>query len=602
MVLDIRAQSKMKCFSKQRILVPICCFILATFYLSSPLEGQQILSVKEAQQQQADALFNAAVTTFVNAKSNEAIRLLQVAYGLQPSAMIAQTIGSLFPATELSAKRYWYEKAISLDPDNEDALFPLSILNCQEDRYEEAVALLSAYRQRHPESEEASYYLALIYSDQGEYGKAIPLLNELIKSAKKQSIEEAAQKQLLAIQMTNGATEDVVNHLVAQADLTSKDPNKLFESASQLGSLGAYRQALDLLSKSPLIKENYPNLIALKAVMHMTLGESEAGMKECKRVLSLPQLTPEERFSLLQTVLQLDPNKEKNSLLYIALLEQFVQENPQEEGLQNAYLAYLYKYLDGSDKKIEEQLIRMSHLFPKREDIAMSLLATAISQMKYEQADSIAQSWIKKAPKSYKPYMYAALLQMLQGHSQEAITIVQQRLVALPTSLDVASIDASEKEEIASLYLFLGDAYYAEKAVDKAFEMYEKALSYDDKLPSLLNNYAYGLAQEGKNLQKAEDLAARAVSLLPESVNCMDTYAYVLMLRKNYTLAEVYIRRALEVEPQKASLHDRFAEILQAQEKYHEALEQLERAEEIEPTVERSQMIQALKDKIRQMR
>lgn len=103
-------------------------------------------------------------------------------------------------------------------------------------------------------------------------------------------------------------------------------------------------------------------------------------------------------------------------------------------------------------------------------------------------------------------------------------------------------------------------------------------------------------------MQKAEDLAARAVSLLPESVNCMDTYAYVLMLRKNYTLAEVYIRRALEVEPQKASLHDRFAEILQAQEKYHEALEQLERAEEIEPTVERSQMIQALKDKIRQMR
>ena len=163
-VLDIRAQSKMKHFSIQRILVPICCFILAVFYLSSPLEGQQILSVKEAQQQQADALFNAAVTTFVNAKSNEAIRLLQVAYGLQPSAMIAQTIGSLFPVTELSAKRYWYEKAISLDPDNEEALFPLSILNCQEDRYEEAVALLSAYRQRHPESEEASYYLALIYS------------------------------------------------------------------------------------------------------------------------------------------------------------------------------------------------------------------------------------------------------------------------------------------------------------------------------------------------------------------------------------------------------------------------------------------------------
>ena len=59
----------------------------------------------------------------------------------------------------------------------------------------------------------------------------------------------------------------------------------------------------------------------------------------------------------------------------------------------------------------------------------------------------------------------------------------------------------------------------------------------------MLNNYAYRLAKAGRNLDEAERYALQAVRLSPDAAHILDTYAYILLLRKNYTLAKLYQRR-----------------------------------------------------------
>ena len=91
----------------------------------------------------------------------------------------------------------------------------------------------------------------------------------------------------------------------------------------------------------------------------------------------------------------------------------------------------------------------------------------------------------------------------------------------------------------------------------------------------MLNNYAYRLAKAGRNLEEAERYALQAVRLSPDAAHILDTYAYILLLRKNYTLAKLYQRKALsQSEPDKisADMYDHMGDIYRALDDYDAAL------------------------------
>ncbi len=62
-----------------------------------------------------------------------------------------------------------------------------------------------------------------------------------------------------------------------------------------------------------------------------------------------------------------------------------------------------------------------------------------------------------------------------------------------------------------------------------AIPHYEEAIKIDPNLAVAKNNLAYLMADDGKNLDRALDLAQEAKSQLPESGNVADTLGYVLL-------------------------------------------------------------------------
>lgn len=559
--------------------------------------GQQALPEKDPKCLQADLLYDVAVTSSLNGKMDEAFRLLQIAYALHPSATIAQTIGSLLPETELTAKTDWFGKAVALDPDSEDSLFPLFFLYRRAGRLDEAQTLIEGFTQRHPQNEEALFYKASLYAETEAYEEAIPILNQLVQTSSEEHVASAAQRLLMAIHLTQGTAKDAAEQIVAQANQEEKDPAKLFATASQLVSIGAYRKALDLLEANPLSRDNYPDLITLKATLYMTVGEVDRGVAECQRMLSLPQLTPLEKSSRLQSVMSLDPSLKDHVAKYDDLWEQLAQEYPEDEEIQNEYLAYLYQSSQRPSMLVA-QLTRMATFFPEREDVALSLMNEYSLREEYSKVDSLAQKWITTKPKSYKVYMMAGTSLLVRGETGKAIALMQQGVAQIPKEKEQSQLKEEDKRAIAGLLATLGEAYYADQNKEKAFETFDLSLTYFTEQPWLLNNYAYYLALEERDLEKAEDMAAKAVSLLPKEPNSLDTYAYILLLRQNFVLAEMYIRQAIDLAPEKASLYDRYAEILLRQDKVQEALLQMEKAEQLEPLESRQQIIQEMKSKL----
>ena len=148
----------------------------------------------------------------------------------------------------------------------------------------------------------------------------------------------------------------------------------------------------------------------------------------------------------------------------------------------------------------------------------------------------------------------------------------------------IKAIEPKIGEGAARLYSLLADLYAerggAEKA-QRADSLYLQAIEANPQDAEALNNYAYRLAKSGRDLDSAERYAGQAIKIAPNEAYILDTYAYILLLRKNYTLAKLYQRRALSsTEPDKISpdMYDHMGDFYLGLGEYPEAIEAWEQA------------------------
>ena len=63
-----------------------------------------------------------------------------------------------------------------------------------------------------------------------------------------------------------------------------------------------------------------------------------------------------------------------------------------------------------------------------------------------------------------------------------------------------------------------------------------------------LNNYAYYLSLKGEQLDKAEEMSYRTIRQEPENITYLDTYAWILFMKEDYTHARTYMDKVVNPE------------------------------------------------------
>jgi len=92
----------------------------------------------------------------------------------------------------------------------------------------------------------------------------------------------------------------------------------------------------------------------------------------------------------------------------------------------------------------------------------------------------------------------------------------------------------------------MGDSYYESQQSLQAYAAYDSALVHHALNVGTLNNYAYYLSLEGKQLVKAEQMSKKTVEIEPKNETYLDTYAWILYMQKRYSEARTYMDRALQ--------------------------------------------------------
>ena len=88
----------------------------------------------------------------------------------------------------------------------------------------------------------------------------------------------------------------------------------------------------------------------------------------------------------------------------------------------------------------------------------------------------------------------------------------------------------------------------------EAYAAYDSALVYKENNIGALNNYAYYLSVERKNLDKAEEMSYRTVKAEPTNGTYLDTYAWILFEKGKYVEAKIYIDQAMQNDGSKSSV------------------------------------------------
>ncbi len=164
--------------------------------------------------------------------------------------------------------------------------------------------------------------------------------------------------------------------------------------------------------------------------------------------------------------------------------------------------------------------------------------------LQYESNDY--EALYKSSKECLELFPAASTVYLLQGISANETGRQDEAVDALSLGMEMIVNDPPMKAEF---YGQLGEAYFAQREYDAAFDNYKKALDLDGKNFSIKNNYARRLAVLKRDLDLAESLARQIVVAYPDAAIFVDTKGVVNFHKGNFKAAEDLFRRALTNDP-----------------------------------------------------
>ena len=132
--------------------------------------------------------------------------------------------------------------------------------------------------------------------------------------------------------------------------------------------------------------------------------------------------------------------------------------------------------------------------------------------------------------------------------------------------LEVAPNDSSKTLRAWST---IGDIWHQKGDRKKSYKAYEKALKINPDYVYVLNNYAYYLSQEGKNLKKAYAMSKKTVEAEPDNSTYLDTFGWILYLQGKPLEAKPFFKHAMLYGGKESPVvMDHYAEVLYALKEY----------------------------------
>ena len=506
------------------------------------------------------------------ARTMEAVDLLRHARALDPTdPTIAFVLGGSYAQQGKSDRALpLLEEAYASDTTNMTFARTLSGAYIEAGRTQDALRINERLAAADPEDDDVRYRLIQLYARTGELKKGIELATQLQKRFRPMP-SAYGQLTRLKIQLL-ALTKDSVavgREYHAWADLYPDDRRPYYDWILHLFETGklqeAERQITADLRRGRIASGD---ATALRVHKYIILKDYASAEAELVRLTPDRKIGADEKLTLWLLLTKSSQGSEGYTAgKYTSHIADLLRVYPDDLQVLKTY-AQLLRY-EERYREAYDLLAPKRHLYPREEWLWSELLDAASGLSSDSLLVEVAKEAKKYVPTDWRNYIVLAGDAFQKDNHQRAIQLLEE---------GIAAIEPKTGEGAARLYGLLADLYAEHGGPSKASltdSLYLRAIEANPKEVEVLNNYAYRLAKAGRNLEEAERYALQAVRLSPDAAHILDTYAYILLLRKNYTLAKLYQRKALsqsESDKISADMYDHMGDIYRALDDYDAAL------------------------------
>ena len=407
------------------------------------------------------------------------------------------------------------EKAVTYAPDNYWYSQGLVSLYQQQNELDKAVTLLEEMVTRFPTKQDPLFNLLDIYGRQEKYSDVISTLNRLEKRLGK-------NEQLYPADM---------RYQVILGDVYLQNGKK--EEAYE-----AYQKVLSVEPDNPMA------LFSMASYYEQT-GQKELYQQQLDTLLLNKKVTPDTKISVMrQVIVENEQSSVKDSTEVIALFDRMMEQDLDDPQIPMLYAQYLLsKSMEAEAVPVLEQVVDLD---PTNKAARLMLISAAIKKEDYKQIIKVCEPGIEATPDALDFYYYLAIAYHQAEQPDSVLSVCTKALEHVTTD--------TRKEIVSNFYSIMGDIYHTKKQMKEAYAAYDSALVYNPSNIGTLNNYAYYLSVERRDLDKAEEMSYKTVKAEPNNATYLDTYAWILFEKGNYAEARIYIDNAMKSDEEKSDV------------------------------------------------
>ena len=431
-----------------------------------------------------------------------------------------------------STAQAYFEKAVELDPTNDTYVEKVGQMYINQRKYAEAINIYEKVFEANHKRYDILQLLLQLYAVQNDQSQMLHTLermelldggNEQISFSKMQIYEQQGKKDKAFAEL-KALIDKHPNDLNYQVMFG----NWLLQNDKADEAVKIYRHVL---------KEEPDNTLAQMSMLDYYRAKDMTAEADILLMQLLKgKKTPEsEKQALMRQYVMTSVKANVDSTRILAVFDEVLQTAP-----TSSMLIMKAAYMDLAQMEkdtINTVLLQALALEPDNVSARLQLIQNIWGKQDYPRVIALSQTGQEYNPDEMLFYYFEGFAHFLQDDHEQALEVFRKGTAQIN--------DESNPEIVSDFYAMMGDILHEKGQSEEAFAAYDSCLQWKPDNIGALNNYAYYLSLQNRDLKRAEQMSLKTIQAEPTNSTYLDTYAWILFMEERYDEAKEYIDQAL---------------------------------------------------------
>ena len=484
----------------------------------------------------ADRLFLDAVCCQLRGDDSTALQLLDSCRTVNPNAAEAyyRLAQQYFDTGNDSIATKYMERAARLQPANDTYQESVAATYIQQRDYDNAIKAYENLYSHYRERTDILDILVRLYGAKKDYSRMLSTIDRMEKVDGES--DELTLLKMNVYEMRHD-TKNAYRMLKALNDAHPNEPNYKVMLGNWLMNHSRRDEAFKYLQGA--LADDPQNAFALNSMYdyYRSGGDNAAADELREKILFSSQTEPKTKVTMLQQAIKESEQNGGDSVTVLNLFDRTMKASPKDADISNMKAMYM-KLKGMPDDSVNAAFEHTLSIEPDNNMARVKLIQDKWDKKKWDEVISLSTAGTQYNPDDMVFYYFLGLGYFQKDDDDRALDALKR---------GVGEINDRTDPDIASdFYGSMGDILFKKKRQEEAFEAYDNSLKWKEDNIVVLNNYAYYLSEQRRDLKRAEQMSFKTVQAEPTNSTYLDTYAWILFLQKRYDEARAYIDRALE--------------------------------------------------------